>query len=481
MKLTETIEKPTELKGFRLLRNFSTKELALISVLSSLWIVSEIYLGPVISQVTQVHGVVQRVFGWFLMLILAGLTRRFGRVTVMSAIASSATRIIRPGPVYSLFVGFGYALGGLTFDLLYFLPVTRKFGGKTEKAYLAGISVFSGFIALIPYLLFQLSVLGFYSFLMWFPLYTYNMVKSVVLSLLGTLIGVSIQPKIEIWAPRISERSIETTNSAEGQRPLATEQEIVKVNLREGSAEHVKDEIAVEDQIELYVNDRLYAVFSCSPFQIKELVVGHLLSEGIIGKAQEIKNIEISRGRVHVRLTKKIDGSIFSGSPFRVLASCSGKGLIPPNLWMKAKMASKNSSFKLSAEALLKGLEKLNSEAHVFRKTGGTHASALLNEEGEVLAFSEDVGRHNAVDKVIGKAALEGIDFAKTLLASTGRLSSEMVIKAAHVGVPLIISLSAPTDKGIKIAEMSGITLIGFARGRRFNIYTHAGSRIDVK
>jgi len=89
------------------------------------------------------------------------------------------------------------------------------------------------------------------------------------------------------------------------------------------------------------------------------------------------------------------------------------------------------------------------------------------------LEFSEDIGRHNALDKVIGKATLEGVEFTRTLLASTGRLTSEMVIKAASAGIPVIVSMAAPTDKGIKIAEITGLTLIGFARGRRFNIYTN--------
>lgn len=189
----------------RRLRWFSTKELALISILSSLWIVLEIYLGPVISQITQVHGVIQRVVGWFLMLVLARLTRRFGRVTAMAAIASSATRIIRPGRLYSLFVGLGYAVGGLTFDLLYFLPIAKNLKGRAEKAYLLGIAVLSGAVALIPYLLFNLSALGFYGFLLWIPLYTYDMVKSTVLSVLGTLIGTSILPRIEVLASRVRE------------------------------------------------------------------------------------------------------------------------------------------------------------------------------------------------------------------------------------------------------------------------------------
>jgi FdhD protein len=108
----------------------------------------------------------------------------------------------------------------------------------------------------------------------------------------------------------------------------------------------------------------------------------------------------------------------------------------------------------------------------VFRETGGTH-SALLNREGEgVVAFSEDVGRHNALDKVIGAAIMRKVDLGECILASSGRLSGEMVLKAAKAGIPVICSVSAPLLSGIRIAEAAGVTLIGFVRGRRMNQYT---------
>lgn len=196
---------PSAFQSKRARRRFNTKELALISVLTSLWIVSQLYLGPLISQTTNVHGVTQRVMGWFLMLTLAKLTGRFGRVTAMATIASLATRAIRLGRPYSWFVGFGYALGGLTFDLLHFFPAAKNLKGRAEKTYLLGISVFSGTVALIPYMLFKFSVLGFYGFLIWIPLYAYSSIKSVALSALGTLIGISILPQIEVWASKVRE------------------------------------------------------------------------------------------------------------------------------------------------------------------------------------------------------------------------------------------------------------------------------------
>jgi hypothetical protein len=197
---------PSTVQNKRAHLRFNTKELALISVLTSLWIVSQLYLSPVIFQITRQHGVTQRVMGWFLMLTLARLTGKFGRVTAMAAIASLATRIIRLGAPYSWFVGLGYALGGLTFDLLYFFPITKNLKWGTKRTYLLAISLVSGTIALIPYILFKFSVLEFYGFLVWISLYAYTAIKNVALNVLGTSIGISALPQIEVWASKIREK-----------------------------------------------------------------------------------------------------------------------------------------------------------------------------------------------------------------------------------------------------------------------------------
>jgi len=140
------------------------------------------------------------------MLTLAALTGKFDRVTAMATIASLATRIIRLGAPYSWFVGLGHAFGGLTFDLLYFFPIAKNPEGRAEKTYLLGMSVFSGTVALIPYILFNFSVLGFYGFLVWISLYAYTAIKNVALNVLGTLIAISVLPQIEVWASKIKEK-----------------------------------------------------------------------------------------------------------------------------------------------------------------------------------------------------------------------------------------------------------------------------------
>jgi len=249
---------------------------------------------------------------------------------------------------------------------------------------------------------------------------------------------------------------------------ISTRHEVLKVDLRRNSIQSFMDDIVVEGQVTLYINGRPYSTLSVTPFEIKELAVGHLMAEGMIGKLDEIIELKISEGRVDVQLSKEIpieETQIIStecGSPGRKIS---------PRIWMKNKM--KTGSIKFSPQAIMNAIKNLNSLAETYRKTGGTHAAALMDEHTNLLAISEDIGRHNAVDKVIGKAVLQGLNFNATFLASTGRVTSDIVIKSANVGIPMVISISAPTDKGIKLAEMMGLTLVGFARGKRFNIYTH--------
>jgi len=177
------------------MEKFHSRDLALVIVFSSLWIVTQIYFGPLVGTLTGQHGVIQRFLGWLLMLVMARLTGRFGRVTLMAAITSLATRMIRPGQLYALFVGLGYALGGLTFDLLYFLPRRRILGYR--RSYITVVSLISGIVANIPYMLYRLAFLGFYGFLVWLPFYLPDFVMSVILSVTGALTGLLVSSRIE--------------------------------------------------------------------------------------------------------------------------------------------------------------------------------------------------------------------------------------------------------------------------------------------
>ena len=127
----------------------------------------------------------------------------------------------------------------------------------------------------------------------------------------------------------------------------------------------------------------------------------------------------------------------------------------------------------VTANILSKSVKQLNFIADEFRKTGGVHVAALYSTDGKLVALAEDVGRHNAVDKVIGAAAIKNIDFTKLFLALSGRLTGDIVLKAARTQIPIIASLSAAISSGIETAKLTKITLIGFVRGKRMNVYTY--------
>jgi len=259
----------------------------------------------------------------------------------------------------------------------------------------------------------------------------------------------------------------------EAEEPVMVEQDLLRFESGKDLPETIRDEVVVEGQIQLYVNGQHHTTFLCLTPQAKELAVGYLVTQGFVTKLDDIKSMEIRGEEVHVTLKRK-PVKAFLRKRQLILTSCGSRGLnIPPRLLMRAKKASAYRNFRLNPQIVSKATMELNSRALTFRSTGGTHAAALLNGNGEVVAFSEDIGRHNTLDKVIGKAILEGIDLTRTFLASTGRLTSEMVVKAVYAGVLVMVSISAPTDKAIKIADTAGLTLVGFARGNRFNVYTH--------
>ncbi len=247
-----------------------------------------------------------------------------------------------------------------------------------------------------------------------------------------------------------------------------TQHTTLRVDLRRKSAQPFMDKIVLESQVSLCINGHHYSVMLVSPFEIRELAIGHLMTERMISKPNEILELKIIKGRIDIRLSKEPHIE----KTRTISTGCgSGKNKIPPQIWMRLK--KQDSSVRFASQAIIEAAKNLNLSAEIYRETGGTHAAALMDDQGRILAISEDISRHNAVDKVIGKAVLQGLDFKEVFLTSSGRITSDIVIKAASVGIPVIVSISAPTDKGIKLAEMMGLTLIGFARGKRFNIYTH--------
>ena len=235
----------------------------------------------------------------------------------------------------------------------------------------------------------------------------------------------------------------------------------LRINLRKKLIEEVEEAIARETSIKIYVNDNHLVTLFASPSQLKELAIGWLLSQGIIKSVDEINEVKVEEGIVKIKCTSKIETRIKLAKASKI-----------PKLIVKLK-------YKVKAEEILRLANMLNRLSKVFKVTGGTHSAAIF-EDGKLAAFAEDVGRHGAVDKAIGIAALRKADLSKSILVSSGRQPAGMVLKAAHVGIPIVASIAAPLDSGVEVAKKTGITLICFVRRQRMNIYSNP-ERVEVE
>jgi formate dehydrogenase accessory protein FdhD len=205
---------------------------------------------------------------------------------------------------------------------------------------------------------------------------------------------------------------------------------------------------------------------------LKELAVGHLLSAGIVKSIGEIEDVKLKEGACYVKL--KADVNLknrlkLSGNSPRVILSACGSS--EPYQY-SGKLPKVKTGFRVRADVILNCVNRLNFVAETYRKTGGVHAAAVYEGDGTLVAFAEDVGRHNAVDKAIGLATSNKTDFSTCFLALSGRLTGDMVLKAARVGLPIIASLAAAVDSGILVAEETNLTLVGFVRGKKMNVYS---------
>lgn len=250
------------------------------------------------------------------------------------------------------------------------------------------------------------------------------------------------------------------------------EVEILKVDVSAKTSQKLKDYVAEEKPLRIRLNKMNYATIFCSPTNLKELAVGHLFSEGIIKSVEEIEEIILNgKGVCNVKLKQNVnlEKRLNQLKPFsRIIVSACGS--TAPRQYL-GKLPKITSNLKVKAEVVVNCVNELNRMAETFRKTGGVHAAAIYTSDGSLLAFAEDVGRHNAVDKVIGLTALNKNDFNKCFLALSGRLTGDITLKAARVGLPIVASLAAAVDSGITIAKETGLTLVGFVRGKRMNIY----------
>jgi len=254
---------------------------------------------------------------------------------------------------------------------------------------------------------------------------------------------------------------------------------ISRIDVSTKTLEQKTDFIAEETPLHIFLNQTHYVTILCSPNQLEELARGHLLSEGVLKSTDEIRETRLEKdGKCLVRLKPDIDAEkrISISQPFtRLIVSACGSS----DYWPLSKLIDRLSLVKLNlgltieARIISESVKQLNRLAERFRKTGGVHVAALYSTSGELAALSEDVGRHNAVDKVIGAGTAKKLDFEKLFLALSGRLTGDIVLKAARMRIPIVASMAAAINSGVEVAQLTGITLVGFVRGKRMNVYTY--------
>jgi FdhD protein len=231
------------------------------------------------------------------------------------------------------------------------------------------------------------------------------------------------------------------------------------------------DEIAVEEPLEIRVNGRAVAVTMRTPGHDEELALGFLLSEGISPVRAALPD-DLARNTVDVE-AETFDFERLSRN-FYTSSSCGvcGKGALEA---VAVEAARVESDLVVPAEVVAELPLRLREAQPTFAATGGLHATGLCSPEGELLAVREDVGRHNAMDKVIGWAFGQRLlPLSEQLLCVSGRLSFELVQKAAVAGCPVLVAVGAPSSLAVELARDRGVTLCGFVRGGRINVYSEA-------
>jgi FdhD protein len=252
------------------------------------------------------------------------------------------------------------------------------------------------------------------------------------------------------------------------------------VQVRGGNRRTQPDRAATEEPLEIRLHGRSFAVIMRTPGHDRELSAGFLLSERVISTSDDIGAIAHcadadAENIVNVTLTDEsiLDRTLADRRQVTTNSSCGlcGRRTIESLIVTLPPLAPR---WSIDPSILIALPNRLRSAQAAFDMTGGLHAAALFTSDGSIVEVAEDVGRHNAVDKVIGRMLLrEALPLSTHILCVSGRTSYEIVQKAVIAGIPLVAAVSAPSSLAIDLAAASGLTLVGFVRGNSFNIYTH--------
>jgi len=243
---------------------------------------------------------------------------------------------------------------------------------------------------------------------------------------------------------------------------------------RNGDAIPVARAVADELRLEVFVNERRLLAYNCSAINLREMVTGFLWLEQLIEHPDDIDTMRIcvEDRVVEIGLSRELDLDGFEQR--RALTSGCGGGVTFQDLMSARAIERVEGGPRIDARRLFELIADLFRGSSRYRASGGLHAAALADHEDGILVLCEDLGRHNTIDKVAGECLLRDVDPIGKILLSTGRMSSDMVIKAARMRVPIVASRTSPTDLSIALATEFGLTVVGYVRGDRCHLYTGA-------
>ena len=229
-------------------------------------------------------------------------------------------------------------------------------------------------------------------------------------------------------------------------------------------------ETIVESPVSLTVNGQVWLTSMCTPVNLEAMALGFLFNEGVIESMEEVEDVRVCEhgDNVDVWLNRTVE----QPKSWRRTSGCTG-GVTAVDMLARPNVSFDGDQPKVPPEAIGHLVELLFESQELYRETGGVHTSALSDGE-KVLLSAEDIGRHNTLDKIAGLCLMNNVWPETRILITTGRISSEMLQKAARLEAPILISRTSPSSLSIEMAERYGITLIGYARKHRFNVYSNS-------
>ncbi len=240
-----------------------------------------------------------------------------------------------------------------------------------------------------------------------------------------------------------------------------------------GGKQDVEDIVTKELPLTIILNNQELVTLLCSPTDLNYLAIGFLASEGLLESKDEIKKLIVDDRSGVVRVETEEDKGDTSELLFkRLITSGCGRGASFYSAADAQGQAKVESQTKISALEVFALVKEFQHRSQIYRTTGGVHSAALCDTKN-ILVFSEDIGRHNAIDKVFGECTLRDIPTDGCIIITSGRISSEILLKVAKRDIPILVSKSAPTNLGVRLANDLGVTLIGFVRGSRMNVYAN--------